>query len=91
MRNKTMKVWSLLGTSALLLTSTACGSSGSSNTAPTNPCDAGLCMNFTPGFTATTSIPNSIGVTFSGRHWGFPACRSAPPMRETRTSLMAGV
>ena len=57
----------------------ACSSSSSSNTpAPTNPCDAGLCTNFNPGFTAQTSIPNSIGVTFSGETLGISGLPFCP-------------
>ncbi len=73
-----LRSWGALGTSLLLLTVSGCGSSSSQNTTPTNPCDAGLCGGFNPGFDAETSIPNSIGVTFSGETLGISGLPFCP-------------
>jgi hypothetical protein len=78
-RSGTMsRCWNALRLSALLLLAGACSSSSSSNNAPTNPCDAGLCTDFNPGFNARTSIPNSIGVTFSGETLGISGLPFCP-------------
>ncbi len=66
-----------LGATLILLGLSACSSS-SSPSGSTNPCDAGLCTNFNPGFDATTSIPNSIGVTFSGETLGISGLPFCP-------------
>jgi len=54
------------------------GCSSGTPITPTNPCDAGLCTNFNPGFDATTDIPNTIGVTFSGETLGIAGLPFCP-------------